>query len=326
MPSLNGKRVLVTGGAGFIGSHLVDRLIAEKPERIVAVDNLFLGRRENLADAFRRFDGLSFYREDVCRYAAMKKILADNDIDVIFDLAVIPLPASLVKPEWSFKKNVDMTLNLCRLGREKAYETLVHFSSSEVYGTAEYAPMDERHHLGAITPYAASKAAGDQLVLSYARVFGLDAAILRPFNNYGPRQNEGSYAGVIPLTLKRMAAGKPPIIYGTGRQTRDYLYVTETADAAVQVYKNPRTRGRILNIGSGRETSINTVIRLLAKNAGYRGKILRQPARPGDVMRHIADVSAARKLIRFSQRIPFEEGIRRTVTWSLAKRAPRPRT
>jgi len=313
--SLEGKSVLVTGGAGFIGSHVVERLVKEKPSELVVVDNFFLGKMENLEEAKKNFPKLRVYNQDVCAHDAMKRIMSKHDVEVVFDLAVLPLPLSLKKPEFTFKKNVDMTTNLCRLIREDAYQTLIHFSSSEVYGSALYDPMDESHQLGALTPYGASKAAGDLLIQSYRATFGIDEAIVRPFNNYGPRQNDKSYAGIIPITLKRIFSGESPIIFGTGKQTRDYTFVTDTAEAALMIYKEPRTRGRILNVGSGKETSIIQLVKLILKYAGCNKKIMFEKPRPGDVTRHIADITELKKLTNFKPKIKLDEGIKRTVEW-----------
>ena len=313
------ENFLVTGGAGFIGSHLVDRLILEKPKKLVAVDNFFLGKESNLKEAKKAFPELKVYNQDVCDQKAMQKIIEENEIQVIFDLAVLPLPMSLVQPRLTFEKNVEMTLSMCELLRESAYEKLIHFSSSEVYGSALYDPMDEKHHLGSTTPYAASKAAGDLLVQSYEKTYGTDSVIVRPFNNYGPRQNDESYAGVIPLTMKRIAAGENPVIFGTGEQTRDYTYVTDTAEAAVNIYKAPKTRGRILNVGSGKETSILELVQLIVKHAGCKKPIKFEKKRQGDVMRHIADISELKKYVDYSPKVELNEGIKRTVEWYLNK-------
>jgi UDP-glucose 4-epimerase len=313
--SLKNKSVLVTGGAGFIGSHLVDRLIQEKPSNLVVVDNFFLGKESNLQEARANYPKLKILHQDASNYGAMKQIMKDEGIQVVFNLAVTPLPASLTRPRWAYEENMAIVLCLLELIRSHDFDTLIHFSSSEAYGTSLYAPMDENHPLNGLTPYAVSKAAGDRLILSYCRLFGIDAAILRPFNNYGPRQNEKSYAGVIPLTIKRILSGEPPIIYGDGKQTRDYLYVTETADAAVKVHNCPKTRGRVLNIGSGKETSINTVVQLIAQHLNCNKPIVYQEPRPGDVRRHIASIFLAEELIDFCPKINMEEGIKLTIEW-----------
>lgn len=313
--SLKNRSVLVTGGAGFIGSHLVDRLVREEPERIVVVDNFFLGKESNLRDARANYPDLIVYHQDASDYEKMKEILKKEVVEVIFNLAVIPLPASLTKPRWSFEQNVDITLTICELAREDLFDTLVNFSSSEAYGTSEYAPMDEKHPLNATTPYAASKAASDLLVSSYCRTFGLDASTIRPFNNYGPRQNEGSYAGVIPLTIKRILLGEPPVIFGDGKQTRDYLFVTDTANAAVEIYNHKSTRNRVLNVASGREISIETLIKAIADYMKFDRPTVYEKDRPGDVRRHIANVYLAEDLIGFRPIVDLTEGLKRTIDW-----------
>ena len=313
--SLKNKSVLVTGGAGFIGSHLVDRLIKEEPENLVVVDNFFIGKESNLIEARENYPNLKIYNQDASDYEIMSEIMKNEGIEVVFNLAVIPLPASLTKPRWAFEQNVNITLSTCELARNNYFDTLIHFSSSEAYGTSEYAPMDEKHPLNGTTPYAASKAASDQLVFSYCRTFGIDASIIRPFNNYGPRQNEGSYAGVIPLTIKRILNDEAPVIYGDGKQTRDYLYVTNTTNAAIDVYNSKSTRNKVINIASGKEVSIETLITLIVKYLNRDKTIVYEQERPGDVRRHIANIYLAEDLIVFKPTVSLEGGLKLTVEW-----------
>ena len=313
--SVKNKSVLVTGGAGFIGSHLVDRLIKEEPENLVVVDNLFLGKEANLEEARENYPNLKIYNQDASDYETMSEIMKNEGTEVVFNLAVIPLPASLTKPRWAFEQNVNITLTICELARNDYFDTLIHFSSSEAYGTSEYAPMDEKHPLNGTTPYAASKAASDQLVYSYCKTFGIEAAIIRPFNNYGPRQNEGSYAGVVPLTIKRILNNEAPVIYGDGKQTRDYLYVTDTANAAIDVYDSKNARVKVLNIASGKEISIETLIKLIAKYLNCDKQIVYERERPGDVRRHIANIYLAEDLIGFKPTVSPKEGLKLTVEW-----------
>ena len=315
MPKLTGKSVMVTGGAGFIGSHLVDRIIRESPGNLVVVDNLFLGKEANLEQARQAFAALKFYRQDIVEYEPMKRVIASEDVEVVFNLAVIPLPTSLDRPRWTVDVNVAGTTVLCELLRENCYRTLIHFSSSEAYGSAQYVPMDEKHPLRPCTPYAASKAAGDHVVLSYAESFGTDTAIVRPFNNLGPRQNEGDAAAVIPIVVQRALRGDPVIIYGDGEQTRDFIFVRETADATVRVYDQLNTRNQVLNIASGQEVSVNRLVRAILEILDISVPIVHQAPRPGDVRRHCGGIGTARKLIGFEPRIPLSDGLMETVTW-----------
>lgn len=313
--SLRNKSVLVTGGAGFIGSHLVDRIISEEPETLIVVDDFFMGKIENLEEAQKEAGFLTVYLQDAGEYDRMKQIISSHGVDIIFDLATIPLPASLTMPRWAYETNVKRCLTLCELMRNGYGEVLIHYSSSEAYGSLKYEPMDEEHPWNPTTPYAASKAAEDHLVFSYYHTFGIEMAIVRPFNNYGPRQNMETYAGVIPLTIKRILEGSPPVIYGDGNQTRDYLYVSDTVDATLDVYNHPVTRGKVLNIASGKERSINEVVTTIADYLNWKAPIEYKDPRPGDVRRHFADISLAQKLIGFSPRVPFKEGIAATIEW-----------
>jgi len=313
--SLKNKSVLITGGAGFIGSHLVDRIINDNPEKIIIVDNFFLGKQRNIETAMRSFPGTKLYYQDAGHYEKMKNIMKFENVDVVFNLAVVPLLTSHELPKITCEDNINITLAVLELAKNDYFKTLVHCSSSEVYGTAETIPMSENHPLHPTTPYAASKAACDLIAQTYVNTFGLDLSIARPFNNYGPRQNEGSYAGVIPITIQRILAGKRPIIHGKGIQTRDYIYVGDTVEAMLQIYNHKNTRGKVLNIATGKEITILAMIKAIAKEMDYKRDFEFQHIRKADVMRHKADISLAKKLIDFQPKTSFEEGIKNTVAW-----------
>jgi len=312
---LNGKSVLVTGGAGFIGSHLVDRLIKEKPSNIVVVDNFYLGKQSNLQDAELNFPALKIVKMDCSDQKRMEKLMKKEDVEVVFNLAVIPLPVSLIEPCWVYRHNVDITLCACELVRKGLYKTLVHFSSSEAYGDCQYAPMDEQHPLNPTTSYGASKAASDHLILSYCKSFGIDAVIIRPFNNYGPRQNEGSYAGVIPITIKRILCGDSPVVHGDGEQTRDFIYVADTAAAAIKAYDCLKTRGKILNIASSKEISISSLVALMAEQLQCSKPVIHDEERPGDLRRLIGSNVLAKELIGFEPITSWQDGLKSTIQW-----------
>ena len=313
--TLKNKSVIVTGGAGFIGSHLVDQIIEQKPEKIMVLDNFFLGNMKNLTQAKKKIPSLEILNKDITDFKALKKILGNNSFDAVFNLAIVPLPASLEKPEWTYQQNAKMTLNLCELMRDGYFSTLVQCSSSEVYGSALYVPMDESHPLRTRTPYAASKAASDCLAISYYETFGLDITIPRPFNNYGPRQNEDNYAGVVPITIRRILNKEAPIIYGDGNQTRDYIFVMDTAKAIIDIYLSKNTRGKVINIASNKEISIKNLINLIRKLMNYEVEAKYEPERPGDVRRHKADISLAKKIINFRPQTDLEEGLKRTISY-----------
>ncbi len=314
--SLSNKSILVTGGAGFIGSHLVDALIKENPEKITVLSNFFLGKEENLKDAKENFEKLKIYHGSAADFETIKRICENNNFDIVYNLAVIPLPASLEDPLGSTIENIKIATNICELQRKDLFKTLIHFSSSEAYGSAVYVPMDEKHPLNPCTPYAAAKASGDLIVDSYFRTFNLKNSILRPFNNYGPRQNAGKFAGIIPLFCKKIMSKETTLtLNGDGNQTRDYIYVSDTARAAVEFAKSNSVIGKTVNVASGREITMNYLTELLCKEMNFKGKIVHGPERLGEVKRHFADISLAKKTINFEPKIKFEEGIKLTCDW-----------
>jgi len=311
-PGLSGSSVLVTGGAGFIGSHLVDRLLADGAREVVVVDNLFLGSASNLVDALAK--GAVFYRDDCEFQASLEYVFGAHDIDVVFNCATKALNYSFMNPSNAFDTNTAVVLNLLELQRKGQFETLCHFSTSEVYGSAVYEPMDELHPIKPTTTYAAGKAAADLAVESYVRMFDLDAFIVRPFNNYGPRQNHsGPLAGVIPITAKRIFDGGKPEIHGCGTQSRDFIYVHDTVDAVLQCY-DVLPAGEAVNISAENCTAICELIEMIAKIIGYDGEIIRKSGRPSDVDCHNATSSKLKKLIDFKV-TSFEEGLRQTLDW-----------
>ena len=322
MLTLSGKRVLVTGGAGFLGSHLVDRVVADGPAAVVVVDNLFLGKPANLDAAREAFPELRFHEQDASDYAAMRRILEAERIDVVFEMAVVPLPTSLVDPRWTCDVNLSATTVICELQREGLFETLVHFSSSEVYGTARQVPMDEDHPLDPTTPYAASKAGADHIVSSYRKTFGLDVTTVRPFNGFGPRQNETAYAGIIPIVIGRALAGEPVFVHGDGHQTRDFTYAGEIAEAAVHVYGHPSTRGRVVNVSSGREVSVNTLVAKLLAALEVDVPIIHDEPRPGDVRRHCGSPALLEQLTGYRPGRALDESLAETVRWYRELLAP----
>lgn len=312
--TIKGKYVLVTGGAGFIGSHLVDLLISEEVKQLTIIDNFFLGKKSNLTEAGHRMPNLQIVHLDASVDTEVREAFSKLEpVDVVFDLAVIPLPTSLVRPQFCFDTNVRITSVLCELLREGCFETLVHFSSSEAYGSARSVLMSENHPLDPLTPYAASKAASDHLVRTYAATFGVDALVVRPFNNYGPRQNDQQYAGVIPTMLKCAFRGDDFTIFGDGQQTRDYIYVTDTVRAVLDLYECTYARGKVVNIGSGQEISVIDLKSKIEQILAMTIPTEYRESRPGDVRRHCADISLLKSFIEFKQQVSIDEGLARTV-------------
>jgi UDP-glucose 4-epimerase len=313
MPSIENKRVLVTGGAGFIGSHLVDCLLCAGAGHIVVVDNFFLGRKENL-DQSRRH--ISLYRDDASDWGTMNAIIKNEKIEIVYNLATIALNYSFFNPYTAFMVNVSIADTMLRLLKEGVYKTLIHVSSSEAYGTVRYSPMDEVHPLFPTTPYAAGKAAADLMIQSFYNVESLDVSIIRPFNNYGPRQNMiGQLAAIIPATARRIRSGKKPVIEGDGLQTRDFIYVRDTVRALILAYEKEESRRMIINLGTGIELCINDLISEICRYYGYRGGVERHPARPADVRRLCSSSERAREILGFVPEVAFRDGLENTLDW-----------
>ncbi|MBI4349626.1 MAG: GDP-mannose 4,6-dehydratase [Elusimicrobia bacterium] len=321
---LKGLSVVVTGGAGFIGSHLVDRLIEEEVGRITVIDSMWLGRRENLADAMARRPDLVLEVLDASRPVALRNAIRRARPDVAFALATVPLLASHERPRWSTEMILKLTTVLVDLARTGDLGRLVHCSSSEVYGSAVHVPMTEDHPLLPETPYAAAKAAADLIVRSYWETFDIDATIVRPFNTYGPRQNDRRYAGLIPVTLRRIQRGDPPIVYGDGEQTRDFTHVSDTVDGLVRAAVAPASRRMVINVASGREVSVNSLVAMLLQLSGSDLVPIRMPERIADVRRHLADITVARETIAFASRVDLAQGLGETVRWYLDGGGPCP--
>lgn len=312
---------MVTGGAGFIGSHLVDALLAGGCVRVAVVDNFFLGKDANLAEARALHgDRLVIYREDAADFGAMSEICRLHQPEFVFNLATKALLYSFFNPAGACRVNLDVALTLAELQRSGVFGRLIHLSSSEVYGSAATVPMDEGHPLLAETTYAAGKAAADLALAAYVRMFDLDVITVRPFNNYGPRQNDKALGGVVPVTIRRVLDAEPPTIEGDGAQTRDFIYVTDTVDAIMRIATSEASKGEVLNVGSGEETSIATIVNAIADQMGWAGPINSEPARRADVMRHCADVSKATALVGPIARTTLGDGLKRTIAWHQAER------
>ena len=315
--SIFGKTVLVTGGAGFIGSHLVDSLLREGAEHVAVIDNMFVGSESNLADALGT-GKVTLYRDDAEFADSLQYIAGRHTIDIVFNCATKALNYSFINPANAFGTNVTVALNLLELQRAGAFKTLCHFSTSEVYGTAVYEPMDEQHPRNPTTTYAAGKAAADIAVESYVRMFDVDAFIVRPFNNYGPRQNYlGLLAGIIPITAWRILNGEQPELHGEGTQTRDFIMVHDTVDAVVKLFR-VLPAGQSVNISSDNQTSMSDLVDRIADHLNYTGEILRKPARHADVLCHNASNQKVKGLIDYSL-TPFNVGLAQTLEWYVRK-------
>ena len=309
---IKGSTVLITGGAGFIGSHLADRLINEGAKCTIIVDNLFIGNLNNIKSAISK--GAIFYRDDIEISSSLDYIFEKHNIDIVFNCATKALNYSFVNPKNSFDTNTNGILNILENQRKGRFKTLIHFSTSEVYGTAVYEPMDEKHPINPLTCYAAGKASADIALKCWVKMFNVDAFICRPFNNYGPRQNhEGYLAGIIPITCSRILSGTQPEIHGSGLQSRDFIYVFDTVDAIINLYPL-MLKGDEINISSDGQLTMEQVIHRIIEGMNYTGDVLRKEVRQSDVECHNADNSKVKSLINY-QLTPFDVGLSETINW-----------
>jgi len=314
--NITGRNILVTGGAGFIGSHLVDLLA--KDNRVTVLDDFSSGERLNLADA-ERTGNLRVIEGDIRDTADVAAAI--EGATVVFHMAVACLRLSLGDPITNHEVNATGTLLVLEAARRADVERFVYVSSSEVYGTAVKRAMDELHPCAPTTVYGAGKLAGEAYARACFLTWGLPAVIVRPFNAYGPREHLlGPSGEVIPRFVLFALAGKAPVIFGTGEQSRDFTYVTDTARGIVLAGARDDLVGDVVNIGAGRERSIREIAGIVIEAVGCEGiepTFGRQ--RPGDVQRHCADISKARRLLGYEPRVSLRDGIARYVEWFTAR-------
>ena len=305
-------RILITGGAGFIGSHLAE-LLAENNE-VSIVDNFSTGFMENLAGIKDR-PNVRIENADITDQPRMFELV--EGIDVIYHMAISCLRTSINQPEISHDVNAGGTLNLCMAGHKHGIKRFIYCSSSEVYGTAVTVPMSEDHPLNPTTVYGASKLAGELYALAYWRTYGVPAIVVRPFNTYGPREPyTGARAEVIPRFLLLLLSGRQPVVYGDGSQTRDFTFVDETAMGLLQAGECDELVGDVVNIACGQEVAIYDIAkRLMNLTGNTQIGVCHADARPGDVLRHYADISKARRVLGFEPKVDIDTGLVRFVEW-----------
>jgi nucleoside-diphosphate-sugar epimerase len=306
-------RIVVTGGAGFIGSGLVRGLLAQKGSaEIVVLDNLATGKAENL-DEVR--GSIEFHPADIRDYGAVAALL--RGADVVFHLAAIPsVPRSISEPELAHQVNIDGTFNVLLAAQRGGVRRVVYASSSSVYGDTPTLPKVEDMTPHPQSPYAVQKLAGEHYARVWTGVYGLETVALRFFNVFGPRQDPGSpYSGVISVFLAALVERRSPTIFGDGEQSRDFTYVDNIVQLCLRAADAPGAAGKVYNGGVGGRVTLNETWRMLQEMEGVRLPASYGPERPGDVRHSQADISAACRDLGYAPAVDFEEGLRRTLAW-----------
>ena len=308
------RTALVTGGAGFIGSHLANKLL-QKKYKVIVFDDLSNGSgKSNLSK------NITFVKGNIFNIGKLKKICEKTD--VVFNLAVKPLIMSFDNPEEVVKINDYGTYLVAKICSELKCK-LIQISSSEVYGTALTVSMKETHPLFPTTIYAGSKAAAELYVRGFEKSEGLKMTIIRPFNSYGEFMREDTYSAAIPNFYNRISKKLPLIIHGNGKQTRDFTYVEDICEGIILADENKSAIGDTFNIGQGKEFQINKIAKIVAKKyqeltgKNFPIKTKYEKARKGDVMRHRANISHARRILGYKPKISLEEGISRYLKWRI---------
>ena len=301
--NLENKKVLITGGAGFIGSNLADFLI-EKNNEVIVIDNFYSGKKENLNPKAK------FFEIDICDFDKIKPLF--EGVDYVFHLAAMPrVPISVDDPVGTTNVNITGTVSVFKASLENKVKRVVFASSSSVYGNQEKLPLYESMTPMPISPYALQKLAGEYFAKIFTDLYGQKVVSLRFFNIYGPRLDPNSeYSLVIGKFLNQLNSNKPITIFGDGNQTRGFCYIDDLVDALIKAATSGKIKGgEIINIGSEKSHSVNYLADLLGGQKVYL------PPRAGDVLHTMADISLAKELIDWQPKVPFEEGVKKTQEW-----------
>ncbi len=302
---------LVTGGAGFIGSNLAEELV-RRGETVRVLDNFATGCRENLVGLE---DGFTLFEEDIRDLSALRPAFAGVDY-VLHQAALRSVPRSVEDPATTNAVNVGGTLNVLLAARDAGVKRVVFASSSSVYGAAPGLPRRETDRPLPLSPYAASKLAGEAYCAAFTHVYGLETVSLRYFNVFGPRMDPTSqYATVIPLFITALRAGRRPVIFGDGEQSRDFCYVANVVEANLLAAHQPDVAGEVFNIAAGERYTVNQLVAMLNERLGTDLQPEYAPERVGDMRHSLADLTAARENLGYEPQVDFREGLERTVAW-----------
>ncbi|MFC2165096.1 SDR family oxidoreductase [Acidobacteriota bacterium] len=309
------ERYLVTGGAGFIGSHISEELV-RRGYAVRVLDNFITGKEENLTSFL---ENIEVIRADIRELSVCQKAI--KDVDYVLHQAALPsVPRSIEDPMLTNSINIEGTLNILIASRDEGVKRLVYASSSSVYGDDPRLPKKEGAEGKQLSPYAVSKLAGEKYCQVFSHVYDLSTVCLRYFNIFGPRQDPHSqYSAVIPKFITRLLKGNAPNIYGDGKQSRDFTYVSNVVDANLLAAKTPDISGEVFNIGCGSQTTVNLLAEILSKIMKADIEPSYDKERLGDVRHSFADVSSAEKALHYNPHVQLEEGLARTVEWFKAQ-------
>lgn len=307
-------RILITGGAGFIGSHLCDRY-TKQGHTVLCLDNFLSGNLMNVKHLLD-YNNFKLLKRDIRDSDALESLM--QDIDTVFHLAAqAHVDRSYIEPKLTYEVNVIGTQNVLEAARIHDPKKVIFASTSEVYGSAQYVPIDEKHPLNAPHPYGASKIAADRMCHAYVQTYGMNISILRCFNSFGPRQRDLGYGGVISIFTRRVLSNMPPIIYGNGLQTRDYTYIEDTVRAYDAVLNHDRQIREPVNFGSGVAVNIVDLAGKIIDSCGKHGQIepIFVEPRIGEVQQLIADPSKAMDLLGWKPEYTLEQGLKAYIEW-----------
>jgi UDP-glucose 4-epimerase len=305
--------IVVTGASGFIGSHLVDRLLM-KGHSVIGIDNMRTGRKENLSEAMKS-DRFRLLTADI-RDANLSNMI-EEDIDTIYHLAAISsVKESIENPIFVNDVNVNGTVNVLEMARKRNAKRIVFSSSAAIYGNPEEIPVREELPVDPLSPYAASKIAGEMYIRSFSKSYDMDATILRYFNVYGPRQAYSEYSGVVSIFVNQALAGMPIKIEGDGKQTRSFINVADVSRATQLAGELKSAIGATINVSGPSLVSILQLAQILKENIeGCQSEIVHIEPRIGDVKDSVGNIERAQKLLGFSPEIPLECGLKETAEW-----------
>jgi UDP-glucose 4-epimerase len=308
---------LVTGGAGFIGSHLAEELI-HRGHRVRVADSLITGKRRNLDHV----SDVEFLEGDLAEAAIAERAVQGMDF-VLHQAAIPSVPRSVKDPVASNRANIDASVSILVAARDAGVKRLVYAGSSSVYGDTPTLPKREDMPPNPLSPYALQKLVAEQYCQMFTRLYGFETVAIRYFNVFGPRQDPGSpYSGVISLFSTALLDGRQPVIYGDGGQTRDFTYVANVVDGVLRACDAPNVSGEMINVATGGRVSLNELLRTMNKIVGTNLEPIYQDPRAGDVRDSQADISKAKRLLGYEPSVGLEEGLRKTLEWWRSDSAP----